>query len=114
MVILYRPDRNFTKINLPKQKVLWLTEEEIRSKHHHYGINAYFEFGMIRVMDDIAIGALDIVSIPHANQSTSRIESSRRKVDFIGGSKTSRRRSISMFFKKVAGKWIFAGYGSKW
>jgi len=114
MVILSRPNCNFCKINLPKHKVLWLTEEEIKSKHHQYGINAYFDFGMIRVMDDIAIGALDIVTIPHANQASARIESPRRKVDFIGGSKTTRRRSISMFFKKVAGKWIFAGYGSKW
>ena len=98
MVILYRPERNFTEIKLPKQKVLWLTEDEIKSKYRRLGINAYFDFGMIRVMDDIAIGALDIVSIPRTNQL----------------SKTPRRRSISMFFKKVTGEWVFAGYGNKW
>lgn len=106
MVILYRPGCNCTKINLPEQKVLWLTEEEIKSKHHQYGINAYFEFGMIRVMDDIAIGALDIVSITSHKANQSHVTGVKALLN--------RRRSISMFFKKVAGEWIFAGYGSKW
>jgi hypothetical protein len=106
MVILYHPDRNFTKINLPNQKVLWLTEEEIKSKHHQYGINAFFDFGMIRVMDDIAIGALDIVSINSHKGNQSGITGVRAL--------QNRRRSISMFFKKVGGEWVFAGYGNKW
>jgi hypothetical protein len=103
MVILYRPERNFTEIKLPNQKVLWLTEEEIKNKFRHYGINAYFDFGMIRVMDDIAIGALDIVSITSRKQQGTSLKAL-----------LNRRRSISMFFKKETGKWVFAGYGSKW
>jgi hypothetical protein len=98
VTVLRRPDRNSAKIKLPKNQVFWLTQDEIKKNYQRLGINTYFDFGMVRVMDGIALGALDIVPIFSA----------------VPPPKIHRRRSVSMFFKKEAGDWVFAGYGSKW
>ena len=98
LAILYRPQRNFTKIKLPKNRVVWLTQDEIKNEYQRLGINTYFDFGMIRIVDGIALGTLDIVPIPRTKQPPG----------------IRRRRSIVMFFKKVTDDWVFAGYGNKW
>ncbi|MEO0114223.1 MAG: hypothetical protein ABIK93_01955 [candidate division WOR-3 bacterium] len=98
IAILHRPGQSDVKINLPHNRVLWLTEEELHSKYNQLKINTYLEFGMVRVMDNIALGALDIIPIPQARPRP----------------EIKRRRSISMFFQKENGRWQFAGYGSKW
>ena len=98
LVILRHPAQNFVNINLPKNQSFWLTVDELKNNYKRLGINTFFDFGVIRVMNDIAVGAIDIVPIASA----------------IPPPKITRRRSIEMFFKKIDSKWVFAGYGSKW
>jgi len=98
LVVLKHPGQNFANINLPKNQFFWLTADELKHNYKRLGINTFFDFGVIRVMDDIALGAIDIVPIDSA----------------IPCPKITRRRSIEMFFKKIENKWVFAGYGSKW
>lgn len=101
LAILIHPDRMRlyrTKIGNFKNRIFWLTQNELEEGYRSLKINTYFDFGMVRVMDEIAIGALDIVPIPSA----------------VPRPKFKRRHSVSMFFKKEAGEWAFAGYGSKW
>jgi hypothetical protein len=98
IVILLRPNYHYSEFSLPGKQLLWLTEIEIEGKYEKLGIDTYFDFGMVRVMDDIALGALDIVPI----------------VEAVPKPKFKGRKSISMFFKKKANTWEYAGYGSIW
>ncbi|MDH5683895.1 MAG: hypothetical protein OEZ20_05475 [candidate division WOR-3 bacterium] len=98
VVILRQPDRKQFSVRLPKNRVLWLTEDELKENYPFLGINTYLEFGIVRILDGIAIGALDIVPI-HSAKPPPRIQ---------------RRHSVSMLFKKENKSWIFTGYGSIW
>ncbi len=98
IIVLKQLKRKYAKIILPENRVFWLTEDEIEKRYARFGIDTYFEFGMIRVLDGVAIGALDIVPILSAEPPP----------------KITRRRSIEMFFKKINNEWVFVDYGSKW
>jgi hypothetical protein len=98
IAIIHRSGQGDVKINLPHNRIFWLTKEELHSKYNRLKINTYLEFGMVRVMDNIALGALDIIPITSA----------------LPPPEIKRRRSISMFFQKENDKWVFAGYGSMW
>lgn len=83
------------KSSLP---VLWLTLEEIKEKSNYLSLPLYFDFGAIRIIDNLATVYLDIIPIK-------------------GGGNQSFRHTRGLQFqfrRKENGTWEFVGYGSRW
>ncbi len=92
-----RPEEG--SLSFPKFRVLWLTLEEIRKKHRLLSIPVYFDFGAIRIIDNIATVYLDIIPI-----QSEKIEKRYRR----------RIRGLQFQFKRENGRWNFISYGAKW
>jgi len=82
----------------PDSRVIWLTLEEIKRRHRALSLPFYFDFGQVRIIDNIATAYIDIIPIKKTG----------RKNPF------SRMRGLQFQFRKENGQWQFVGYGSKW
>ncbi|MEO0116423.1 MAG: hypothetical protein ABIK97_02640 [candidate division WOR-3 bacterium] len=107
----------FLKLNLPRQLVfikkgrpeekplldksplpiLWLTLDEIKKKSQYLPIPFYFDFGAIRIIDNLATVYLDIIPIKNGENQSLR-----------------QPRGLQFQFRRKEGDWEFAGYGSRW
>jgi hypothetical protein len=84
-------------LDLPGKQVVWLARDSIDFYQRKYGIEYYIEVLPLRVLNDIAVGAFDVV--PVSGHS---------------GAANGRTRGIKLFFRRTAGKWGFINYGSHW
>ncbi|MEO0102178.1 MAG: hypothetical protein ABIK81_00540 [candidate division WOR-3 bacterium] len=78
--------------------VLWLTLEEIKEKAKYLSLPFYFDFGAIRIIDNLATVYLDIIPIKGEGNQNFR---HTRGLQF-------------QFRRKEDGSWEFVGYGSRW
>ncbi len=95
-IIFLKKGRPEEGISLTKKgnKIFWLTGEEIEREKEPPPY--YFDFGAIRILDNIATVYLDIIPIK-----------GEEKFAF-------RQRGLQFQFKKTNRTWQFVGYGAQW